>query len=95
VFKEFEANVGKFDNIEILRGDSVEMAAKSPTVDMVFIDGSHEYEAVKADILAWKDKATKLICGHDLDRPGVRKAVAEVFGARVGLATGTIWQVWL
>lgn len=63
--------------------------------DMVFIDASHLYEAVKADIAAWLPKAKKIICGHDLDRPDVQRAVAEAFGDRVTNPVGSIWAVEL
>ena len=49
-------------------------------VDMVFIDGDHNYEYVKRDILFWKNKLSKggLICGHDINFPEVRLAVTEL-----------------
>lgn len=53
--------------------------------DFVFIDGSHDYESVKADILAWlpKIKPGGWLIMHDYDNPsfpGVRQAVNEFFG---------------
>ena len=54
--------------------------------DLVFIDANHDYEAVKADILAWmpKVKPGGLLLGHDYytttanPHPGVRQAVKEL-----------------
>jgi predicted O-methyltransferase YrrM len=54
--------------------------------DMVFIDGDHEYESVKEDILAWRPLLREggLLCGHDYGHPdyhaGVTAVVNELFG---------------
>jgi glycosyltransferase involved in cell wall biosynthesis len=52
------------------------------SLDFVFIDASHEYEDVKADILAWlpKVKIGGILAGHDYDTfEGVNRAVDEIF----------------
>ena len=49
-------------------------------IDFVFIDADHSYEAVKKDILAWKDR-TGFLCGHDYGHPGVRQACDELLDA--------------
>jgi len=48
--------------------------------DMVFIDGSHEYQDVHFDIKNWKIMAKKVLCGDDYTPhyPGVREAVDEL-----------------
>ena len=55
--------------------------------DLVFVDGNHDYEPVKADIDAWGPliKEGGILCGHDWDEkgaswPGVHKAVVEKLG---------------
>jgi hypothetical protein len=53
------------------------------SVDVVFVDGGHSYEVVKADILAWLPKVKKggILAGHDFNAwQGVNKAVTEIFG---------------
>ena len=77
-----------------IRGDHSELGRLFPyKADMVFLDGRHEYEGVKDDILNWQAKITPggLLCGHDVDFPGVQQAVLEVLG-EVEIADGTnIW----
>jgi hypothetical protein len=53
------------------------------SVDVIFVDGGHSYEVVKADILAWlpKMKPNGIMAGHDYNAwEGVNKAVTEIFG---------------
>lgn len=50
--------------------------------DMVFIDGDHSYESVKADIEAWMPKVKEggVLCGHDYSasHEGLKQAVNEL-----------------
>jgi hypothetical protein len=67
------------------RMTSLEAAATytDNTLDFVFIDASHGYENVKADILAWlpKVKLGGVLAGDDYSSnwPGVVQAVNEIF----------------
>lgn len=64
--------------------------------NMIFIDGDHEYAAVRRDIV-WALKSLwpkgGLLCGHDADRISVKQAVRDAFGIRYGVSLGTIWHV--
>ena len=77
--------------------DSVEASRVfAGKADMIFIDGDHSYEAVKADIEAWLPKCTKLICGHDLNCESVQKAVLEKFTFnKIRVTDDNIWFVVL
>ena len=69
------------------------------SLDFVFIDGAHDYDNVKADILAWlpKVKSGKILCGHDWCWGGVRPAVEEILGREneeIQLTNGQ-WPSWI
>lgn len=61
---------------------AVELAAEGKRFDLIFIDGGHEYEQVKADIEAWRPvlNTSGMMCGHDFTgkHPGVYRAVREL-----------------
>lgn len=71
------------------------------TLDFVFVDGMHDYESVRADILAWlpKLKPGALLAGHDFtwDFPdghqGVAKAVHQIC-RELGIAYGVSRNSW-
>lgn len=52
------------------------------SLDFYFIDASHTYKNVVADILAWslKIKSNGWMIGHDIDYPSVEKAVLNTIG---------------
>ena len=71
------------------------------SLDFVFIDGSHLYEAVKADIQAWlpKVKFGGFIGGHDYGNSneplnGVQRVVDEIFGEDKEIYNSG-WGSWL
>ena len=72
--------------VNVIKGHSQEVVHiyKDQTIDFCFIDGSHEYEDVKKDILAYlpKVKVGGILAGHDYDKiwDGVIKAVDETLG---------------
>lgn len=84
-FRAFMREGGVEDFVNPIKMDSV-AASKlyaDGSLDFVWIDADHEYDAVKADILAWKPKvkATGCLAGHDYyhAHQGVIKAVNELF----------------
>jgi precorrin-6B methylase 2 len=92
---DFTNNVGKFTNLVLIKMDSAEAAQQVPDVDMVFIDGGHDYVTISADLKAWKHKARKLICGHDATQDGVPQALKEHFPRGYERVTPGFWLVRL
>jgi len=62
---DFTSNLLGFNNITLLKMKSCLAAQYFDKVDMVFIDGNHEYEEVMKDLELWTPKATKFLAGHD------------------------------
>lgn len=100
----FMGSCGHFENLRVVQGYSpaVIYTDDLPDVDMVFIDGAHDYESAAADITHWLPKTRRLICGHDYipeegaGFPDVAVAVDEILGDAVKVAPDTaIWYVEL
>lgn len=64
--------------------------------DFVFIDADHRYEAVRADIAAWRPMVRRggLLAGHDMHWEGVEAAVRELVPA-AERGPDTIWYTIL
>ena len=70
-------------NVLINNSDLCAKMFEDNTVDTIFIDAGHSYEAVIKDIAAWlpKMKDGSIMAGHDYSGwPGVGKAVRELLG---------------
>jgi hypothetical protein len=84
--------------VTILAMSSVEAAATfaDGTVDVLFVDGTHDYASVKADLLAWRPKLKPgaLVAGDDANWRGVKEAAREVIGEIEVLLEGTKKAHW-
>ncbi len=93
--ERFLANVGGAPNLVIADCESLvaayrEFPGMQFPADMVFIDGGHGYEEVRADIRAWLPRTRRVICGHDFNWPEVRQAVIDELGP-VSAGPGSLW----
>lgn len=68
------------------------------SLDLVFIDGNHDYESVKEDIQLQipKLKSGGLLAGHDYHleedcSPGVKRAVDELLKDKISLKNDSVW----
>jgi len=78
----------------VIRCPSVEASTMiAANLDMVFIDASHDYDSVKADIQSWKPLLTPggLLCGHDYGHPPIEQVVRELLGDLPTVPGGSIW----
>jgi predicted O-methyltransferase YrrM len=72
------------DVVTTVIDDGVKVAKTWDTpVDLLFIDGSHEYKDVKTDFKAWSKHVDGLIAFHDYTDhwPGVQKFIDELIAA--------------
>ena len=84
--EDFEKNMKPFEDIySFIKMNSIEASKQfeNNSLDFIFIDADHSYEAVKSDIEHWFPKLKKdgVIAGHDYQPgyPDVIKAVNEKF----------------
>ena len=92
-----------FPNFQVIKQDSLTAATLFPDgyFDMVYIDASHFYEHVLADIAAWKPKVRPggILGDHDYINKRAslmaKKAVDEVFPEGVNTMEDMVWWVQL
>jgi predicted O-methyltransferase YrrM len=93
----FQQNTSRFDNVWPLHANSLAAAkiiSKGPMrFDLIFIDASHDYESVKADIQAWLPLLAPggILCGHDYMRWGVKLAVRQLVPKHRLVPATSIW----
>jgi hypothetical protein len=83
---------GKYKKYK-MTGDEAVSKFEDKSLDFVYIDGNHQYEAVKNDIQKWlpKIKDTGHIAGHDWTRDDVKKAVTEELGIPEKIFSDSSW----
>jgi Methyltransferase domain len=82
--------------VEIMNMTSTSAANRfaANELDVVFIDGAHDYQSVKADIEAWLPRVKKagILCGHDFNWPEVNQAVTELLPTARAVPASSIWM---
>ena len=93
IYQMFLANMGRRD-FTAMRMDTAEASKQfaDQSVDVVFVDAQHTYEAVHRDLTHWLPKVKKggVIAGHDYYLDGVRRAVHEVLKHPISM-WGSCW----
>lgn len=83
-------------NVLINNSDLCAKMFEDNSVDTIFIDAGHSYEAVLADLKAWypKMKNGSTMAGHDYNSwEGVKKAVLEFFGKEPDKVENDCWFI--
>lgn len=97
--KNFDAMLVDYPNIKKVKMPGTEAAKlyADHSIDFVYIDADHAYEAVIRDIDCWLPKVKKGGClaGHDSYMPDVVRAVEEKFGKDYKTYADTSWAVRL
>lgn len=98
----FAANVcHRYPHLRLVSvpGRSTQVASlfADASLDLVFIDASHDTPSVQADIDAWtpKLKPGGLLAGDDWGWPSVRAAVQSRFASVESTPSGAVWRVQL
>lgn len=85
-FMEQEGMVGLGKKGFYIHGDADEFIAMLPNdgpfVNVLFIDGHHDYESVKRNTLFWEDDVVPggVILFHDYDHPETKRWLDEYYG---------------
>lgn len=97
IWATFSKNIGGHHDVITAIGKHSHDAAKlfrslDAKFGLVYIDGAHDYDSVKADVEAWTPLVRHggIVCGHDYNDPEVKRAVEDSLGTvEVG---GTVWS---
>lgn len=67
------------------------------SLDFIFIDADHSYEGALKDFKQLWSKVKKggIFAGHDLNLPGVNKAIREFFGEKITKVIPLVDNAWL
>jgi predicted O-methyltransferase YrrM len=98
VYAEFLRRTKTLSNITSIGLPSIAAAKQfdSGQLDAVYIDGLHDYDSVKQDIIIWRPKLKPggVLAGHDYGKhaPGVMEAVEELIGKPSKVYSDTTWR---
>jgi len=97
LYEKFKSNMARLEGLyqeHRMTTDEAVLLFEDASLDAVFIDADHRYEAVRRDIANWMPKVRKggILAGHDYIHtwPGVVQAVNESISG-----FSTMEQCWL
>ena len=53
------------ENVEFVLGKFDDTVDSIPDIDMLYLDGEHDYDSVARDLETFKNKVGRWLCGHD------------------------------
>lgn len=98
VLAKFHENTKDLGNVSYSQSkslDALEFVADG-SLDLVYVDGDHRYEAVVADLKGWEPKLRQggIMAGHDWSFPAVQKAMGEIYpNAKIQTFQGDSWAL--
>jgi predicted O-methyltransferase YrrM len=98
LFEQNKANLSEFTNLVTLKMTSANAALDRTIpekIDMVFIDGSKDYESIMLDLKLWFPRTKILCCGHDITQEGIPDALTDFIGFIPEASVNSIWGVWI
>lgn len=85
-YKNLQEYFSKNPEVSLIKGDSSTNLSMFPsdTFDMIYIDGDHEYEGCKKDLIVAYDKIKNggWIMGHDYEMNMLKAKTTYIFGVR-------------
>jgi len=101
IWQQFVERMRGYPHLEILREPSITAATQfaDGSLDLVYVDGAHDYESVRADLNAWRPKIKPggWIAGHDysplIEAGSVIRAVDEVLGSPERVFEDSSWLI--
>ena len=88
-FTDYLTAVRDLPNVAIVVANFQDFVPHLRDVDMVFIDGDHDYDSVQRDIILALSVDPRLVVFHDWDFTDVRAAARQFFG-EPGALSGSI-----
>jgi predicted O-methyltransferase YrrM len=96
-YDEVKEKLSPYTNIEMVQGLTYELPESCQDVDLIFIDGSHTYPAVRADFNAWwpRVKQGGWFVFHDNNKvhPGTQRLVNDL-AQNIGVVRHKDKEVW-